>query len=138
MIAKAGLQNHVQILENLPQQEVFEHYKKSNVFLFPSLHDSSGSVLYEAMSFSLPVVTLNLNGPGFIMGSDYDSVVNIEKSDNEKSVVNKLSEKLAKLYKDPDYYNSLSRSALHKAEHLTWKNIVASVYTKIEHKYAVI
>ena len=42
-------------------------YAKHHAFLFPSLHDSSGNVVLEAMSHGLPVVCFDLGGPGVLV-----------------------------------------------------------------------
>ncbi len=118
IITQHQLDSAVEILEEVPQQVVFDHFQKAKVFLFPTLHDSSGTVIYEALSFGLPVVTVNLNGPGFIMGKDYEPMVKIVKGDTEQTVIAKLGEKLLRLYSDPHYYNEQSHSSLYKAEHL--------------------
>ncbi|MBS1503175.1 MAG: glycosyltransferase family 4 protein [Bacteroidetes bacterium] len=132
LVTANKLGSAVQILDQLPQKIVFEYYDNAQVFLFPSLHDSSGGVVYEAMSFGLPIVTLNLNGPGFIMGDDYDCSVKVFDKDNQESMVARLAEKLINLYERPEYYNSISMLSILKAKQLTWKNIVEKVYRKIE------
>jgi glycosyltransferase involved in cell wall biosynthesis len=38
--------------------------RRSDVFLFPSLRDGGGAVVVEAMASGLPVVCLDLAGPG--------------------------------------------------------------------------
>jgi len=43
--------------------EFLEKYAAYDVFLFPSLHDSGGMVVIEAMKAGLPVICLNTGGP---------------------------------------------------------------------------
>jgi glycosyltransferase involved in cell wall biosynthesis len=56
------LQNQVIYQGAVPYEEVKAQYQNSDVFLFTSLRDSSGSVLLEAMAAALPIVTLNHQG----------------------------------------------------------------------------
>ena len=43
----------------IPQKELFELMKNSDIFLYPSPVDTFGFSLLESMSFGLPIVTLN-------------------------------------------------------------------------------
>jgi glycosyltransferase involved in cell wall biosynthesis len=47
-----------------PRSEIFARMRRSDVFLFPSLRDGGGAVVVEAMASGLPVVCLDLAGPG--------------------------------------------------------------------------
>lgn len=46
------------------RSEIFARMRRSDVFLFPSLRDGGGAVVVEAMANGLPVVCLDLAGPG--------------------------------------------------------------------------
>ena len=65
--AKAlGVADRVSFLGRLPRAEIEDHYRESDVFVFPSFRESMGGVLYEAMRWGLPVVTVDYGGPGFV------------------------------------------------------------------------
>ncbi len=57
-----GLLPHVEFIQHVPQADLFEHYRKAHLFLFPSLHDSGGFVVLEAMARGLPVICLDRGG----------------------------------------------------------------------------
>jgi glycosyltransferase involved in cell wall biosynthesis len=68
----ASLQSQVQRLElgarvsfrgRLPREEVLKIYSDYDVFLFPSLHDTGGYAVIEAMANELPVICLDCGGP---------------------------------------------------------------------------
>ena len=46
------------------RSEIFGKMRQSDVFLFPSMRDGGGAVVVEAMACGLPVVCLDLAGPG--------------------------------------------------------------------------
>ena len=50
--------------KRLPWADVRRAYTEHDVMLFNSLRESGGSQLVEAMALGLPIVTLNLHGPG--------------------------------------------------------------------------
>jgi len=64
LIERLGL---VDLVEWLPPQptlaDVQEIHSATDVFVFPSLHDSGGMVVVEAMAASRPVMCLRLGGP---------------------------------------------------------------------------
>ena len=49
----------INCMDLMPPKEVIEYYKKADVFLYPSMVDTFGIALLEAMSFGLSIVTLN-------------------------------------------------------------------------------
>lgn len=102
----------------LKQHEVMQVYPKHDIFLFPSLHDSSGNAVLEALSFGVPVVCLNLGGPGVLVNDDCGIRV-LEK--NEKAVIDKLANALRALATNHELRDRLSKGALIRAhEDLSW------------------
>ena len=65
-----GVAGNVRFVPWLPQEKLFEQYQTHDLFVYPSLHDSSGNAVLEALSFGLPVVCLDLGGPAQIVTPD--------------------------------------------------------------------
>ncbi len=61
----------------MPQDELFRLYQTHDLLLFPSLHDSGGFVALEALAHGMPIVCLDLGGPGDLETSDCGIVVEI-------------------------------------------------------------
>ncbi|MBN1257457.1 MAG: glycosyltransferase, partial [Planctomycetes bacterium] len=59
-----GLVGQVCFLGRRPHAEVQARLRNSDIFVFPSLRDSAGSVVLEAMDAGLPIICLDLGGPG--------------------------------------------------------------------------
>ena len=57
-----GLQTLVELKRNLPREEVFELYRKSDLFVLPSSDEPAAVSHLEAMAFSLPVISGDDNG----------------------------------------------------------------------------
>ncbi len=61
------IDNIVTFHGRIPRSEVFEWYKRSDVFLFPSFREPSGTVVFEALGFGLPLITCAGGGPGYVV-----------------------------------------------------------------------
>lgn len=57
------IQDKVQFTGPMPRSELGNIYASHDVFVFPSLHDSGGMALLEAMGSELPVICLDCGGP---------------------------------------------------------------------------
>ena len=51
----------------ISREEVDHLYANADVFCFPSFREPSGSVVFEALSFGLPVVVADRGGPGHVV-----------------------------------------------------------------------
>ncbi len=59
---------HVHFRGNMPHEQVLQLCLSHDIFVFPSLHDSGGQAVLEAMYLGLPVVCLDLGGPAISVG----------------------------------------------------------------------
>ncbi len=60
---KLGIEHQVKFISWIERDALMQKFKTSSVFLFPS-HEGAGMVVAEALSFGLPVVCLDNEGPG--------------------------------------------------------------------------
>lgn len=65
--ARLGVADIVKFHGRLLRQEVYEWYRRSDVFLFPSFREPSGTVVFEAMGFGLPLITSTVGGPAYVV-----------------------------------------------------------------------
>ena len=63
LACKLGVESRVAFIGRLPRRQVLEIYRNYDVFLFPSLHDTGGYAVIEAMFNELPVICLDCGGP---------------------------------------------------------------------------
>ena len=73
-----GIADRVTFRGATSRAQSMELFANSQVFLFPSLHDSGGLVVLEAMASGLPVVCLNKGGPGDMITPDCGIAVDVE------------------------------------------------------------
>ena len=107
--------------------EMKELYNEASVFLFPS-HEGAGMVVPEAMSYGLPVVTLDNVGPGELVGNAGLKVV----AGKYDSTISLLAEKLVLLERKQEIYEQYAKlSRAHYRAEFTWE----SKGTKIKAAY---
>lgn len=95
-----------------PRPEIFEKMRRSDVFLFPSLRDGGGAVVVEAMACGLPVVCLDLAGPGLHVRDGCGIKV---RSGRPDAVAAELAVALGRLWRDPGLRDRMGREARGRA-----------------------
>lgn len=93
-VTARGLDDCVEVLGALPRQEMATFYDSGDVFLFTSLHESSGNVLLESLAEGVPVVTLDHHGPAEIIDDECGIKVPVRTADE---VVRDLGEAMSEL-----------------------------------------
>ncbi|MEM6805506.1 MAG: glycosyltransferase family 4 protein [Bacteroidota bacterium] len=97
-----GLTDRISCPGRVPFSEVADYYRNHDVFFFPSLRDSFGSQLLEAMSYKLPILSLNLFGAKVFVPEDAGIKVEVINrvqcvEDLEKALVRFLEEPVFRL-----------------------------------------
>jgi glycosyltransferase involved in cell wall biosynthesis len=127
MAHQAGLSDCVEWWGWRPQAEVLSAYRQHHAFLFPSLHDSSGNAVLEALSQGLPVVCLANGGPAAVVGPH--AGVRVDAADQGvDAVAAALGDAVRGLIEDDVRYRQLSKAALARAADLSWSQVVARVW----------
>lgn len=96
-----------------------EYFRKANVFVFPTLFEGSAKVVYEAMSYGLPVIT-TLNAGSVVKEGKSGFIVPIGKSDE-------LAEKINYFYKNPEKIIELGKNAFFEAKNYSWERYSQSL-----------
>ena len=102
-------------------------YAEHDVLLFPSLHDPGGLVVFEAMAHGLPVVCLDLGGPGMVVDWSCGRVVRTADESRDR-VVQHLADGLTEITSDGDLYARLRAGADAKCREFEWRRVVRSIY----------
>jgi glycosyltransferase involved in cell wall biosynthesis len=102
------IQKQVRFIKWLDREDYKQLYANSHVFLFPS-HEGAGMVVAEALSYGLPVVCFNNDGPGEFVDDTCGITVPYNRYDTS---ISKFAEALNTIYTDPVYFNKLSEGAL--------------------------
>ena len=124
-----GIEEAVDWIPWMNQQELGSVYLQHDVFLFPSLHDSGGMVVIEALSKGLPTICLDLGGPGVIVDETCGRVIKTSEL-SEETVIRALGDALIELADNSGLLQQLSEGALARPSKFTFKNVVQRIYDK--------
>lgn len=104
---------------NLPYSEISKEYENADVFIMPSLRETTGSVLLEAMSKGIPVITINQFGSAILLDSDTGWLYEGKDKD---SYIEALKNAILECILDPEEVRRRGSNARKKAELYTWEN----------------
>jgi glycosyltransferase involved in cell wall biosynthesis len=130
-IAQAGLEEHVDLLGQVPREEMDALYDNADLFVFPSWHDSGGTVVTESLARGLPVVCLDLGGPRYVVDEHCALIVRTDGLD-EHGVAVAMADRIEPVARDGAALARMSEHALRRAHELTWDRQVARAYDLIE------
>ncbi|MDP2231489.1 glycosyltransferase [Methylotenera sp.] len=117
---KLGIDNHVTWIGQIPQQDLFVLYERMHCFLFPSLHDSSGNVVLEALSFGLPVICLDVGGPVTIVNLKCARVIST-KGKTEAILVEVIADEVGYIATNECARQNMALEAISRARSMTWE-----------------
>ena len=124
---KLKIQDRICWIHRANKTELSNIYNDHDILLFPSLHDSGGMVVLEALAHGLPVVCLDLGGPGAIISRGGGINIKTSESMNPNVIIEKIYESLIHLHNKPNHYTELSQKALITATNHNWKNLISKV-----------
>ena len=127
LAAALGLTDAVDWVPWMPQEQLLAAYAAYDAFLFPSLRDSSGNVVLEAMAGGLPVICLDLGGPSQMVDAGCGRVVATAGRD-EGQIVAALAAAAEELAGDASLAGRLRAGARLRAAQFAWRKVVGRVW----------
>lgn len=79
-IADSGIGKKVKLMGNRPLNQIAEAYQQADVFVLPSLRETSGNVLLEAMAYAVPIVAFDTSFCRLLKEVDCGVFVNTEQA----------------------------------------------------------
>jgi glycosyltransferase involved in cell wall biosynthesis len=128
-IAQRSLGANITFVSWMPQEQFLRLYDTHDLFVFPSLHDSTGWVVLESFCKGLPVACLNLGGPKDIVTPQSGIIVDTQGLDTS-GVATRLAEELRVLLADPDRLAALSEGAIARAGEFLLRDQVQRLYAQ--------
>ena len=125
---QAGVANYIQVDEQagavdyadvrLPVQSLVDLYLAADVFVFPSLIETFGVVIAEAMAAGLPIITTDGPGCRDMVRNGRDGLV-VNAGDTEA-----LAEAMVRVIHEPVLRNDLANRAHVRAQDFSWDKVV--------------
>lgn len=112
------LSSHVKFTGMLPFTEMEKEYQNADVFIMPSLRETTGSVLLEAMSKGLPVVTINRFGGSILLDQETGWLYDGNSKDE---FIHNLTDSLIDCIRHPNKVKLRGRNAKERAYQYTWE-----------------
>lgn len=125
--------NNINWKDWMDQDELFIKMKMADCLLFPSMRDSGGMVVLEALSFGIPVICLNLGGPGQIVTNSCGRVIDTENK-SEEQVIKDIASALNEIKNNHNLIKELSQGAIKRAKEFKWEKVVKDTYSIIENE----
>ncbi len=123
-----GVQDLVTWIREKPHSEIWGEYGECISLVFPSLHDSGGMVVLEALAAGLPVICLDLGGPASIVNASCGVAVGTGLRD-EKTVIQGVAKAMVSMCSDGGYRAQLSKNAPARAAEMTWDAAADALYS---------
>lgn len=130
LAAELRVEDLVRWVKWIPQEQLHEHYCRHDALLFPSLRDSGGMVVLEALAHGLPVVCTDRGGPGVIVNERCGRRVQTEGRTKD-DVIDALTAAVHELGRDRVLLKKLSAGARSRAWEFDFRKVVASVYPTV-------
>ena len=121
------IQEHIVIPGYIVNSDLPNIYNNAFAFLYPSLRESFGIPLLEAMACGTPVITSNTSSMPEI-GGPYAILVNPESSDE-------IAEMMLKLETDDDFYRKQEEVGLQRAKLFSWRHTAEHLLELYEDVY---
>jgi glycosyltransferase involved in cell wall biosynthesis len=107
LVRSVGADRYVRLAGRVSRADLLRVYGESDAFCLPSLRDTCPVALLEAMAAGLPVVVLDVSGPGHIV--DDRCGIRVRPSDRP-GIVAGLTEALARLGRDGELRRMLGEA----------------------------
>jgi glycosyltransferase involved in cell wall biosynthesis len=127
LVTELGAEKNVIWVKWLPHDQLHAHYSEHDALLFPSLRDSGGMVVLEALAHGLPVVCTDRGGPGLIVNRRCGRVV-MTSGRTKDNVIGEFAEALHELSCDRMLLRKLSAGARARAWEFDFQKVVARVH----------
>jgi glycosyltransferase involved in cell wall biosynthesis len=105
-------------------EELARHYASADLFIFPSVTETFGNVILEAMSSGLPVVSFRVQGPQDIVQNGRSGLFAPEISSGD------LASTILDITDQPQKMRAMGKQARAYAESQTWPHILKKVRSR--------
>ena len=124
-----GIKRNVEFKGSIIGRKLVEYYQKSNVLVLPSLSESFGMVLLEAMACKKPVIGSNVGGIPYVIDNDQNGLL-VPPKDPQA-----LADAIIKILTNPQLAKKMGEEGYEKViKNFTWENQVNTTKELIENE----
>ena len=127
---KLNLDSKIHWIPWIENKEVLNKINESDVLLFPSLRDSGGMVIFEAMAAGKPCIVINNGGPGQIITNECGYSIPLNNSYDV--TIEKIYNAMKVLIEDKSTYRKLSKNSRKIIKYFSWSKLINGVYQSIK------
>ena len=121
LTAELELGENIIFLGYVDENELTDMYSKCEIFVFPSLYESFGIVIIEAMSAGLPIVSYDLDCVSETLeDGKYGILV-------KKGGIKELADEIIRLLKDEELRKHYSKMSMERSKSYTQVEVVRSI-----------
>lgn len=132
LCSEKGLDDYVTFMGKLSYDDVIKEYDNADVFVFPSLRETTGTVIVEAMSKGIPVICLNQGGAKFVLTDETGYLVDGE---TKEEYIKNFRQAMIECINKPDVLKQKSYASYCRIrDNYTWENKIKQmlpVYDKV-------
>ena len=122
-IEQQHLEQSVELLTNIPQEQLLRKYQEATIFALHSQEESQGIALVEAMATGLPVVSTLVGGIPFVVKNSETGLL------SKYGDINAFANSMIKLLTNEEQRTKMSQSARIVAEDYSWSEIAKAIET---------
>jgi glycosyltransferase involved in cell wall biosynthesis len=127
-VHRLGLEQSIHFSPWMLKSEILALYATHDALLFPSLHDSGGTVVMEAIAHGRPVICLDLGGPPVTVDQRCARIVNTQGR-TEEQVIQGIADAILELARMSSRdWMEMRRAAVHRAQFYAPDQVIARVY----------
>jgi len=135
LASKLGVAERVSFLGQVPWARMGELFAGCDALIFPSLRDSQGTIVLEAMARGVPIIALDHQGVGTVVPAD--AGVKVAVTTPQQTIAG-LAEAMRMLADDPERRLAMGRAAAAFSAEQTWEKRVARMsvwYEEVVHAH---
>ena len=120
-VEEFNLNTHVEFLDNLPQTEIIDLFKKAKLMIHTSQFETFGLVAIEANTMGVPVLTIN-------NGSLMEIIENNKNGYLSENLIDKdVNNFVSNLLNEDKKSEEISLSCIEKSKKYDWKNTAMEI-----------
>ncbi len=125
-----SLENKVQLCGCVEHALVTRIFQKADIFVMPSLRETSGNVLIEALAHKIPVAALNMSICSDLKKHNCGLFVDINQS--KSKIISDFADNLCRLANDANLRKELGENGYRFVNtHLNWEDKFKTIYQNI-------